>query len=149
MRCAFLSDIYFFSLLCLQRETLNFCSDLPIVPRSAGEDDYDPNEEVYLGDLNVEELSSGLARVSMDVGEMKMNVVPGSDPHCFTEVARMTASSYQLVGQVAKKYVISPDFEHLLGRTSCEMSEQVPEQVNGSADTASAPPSAVKTEPGF
>jgi len=121
-------------------------SDLPIVPRSAGEDDYDPNEEVYLGDLNVEELSGGLARVNMDVGEMKMNVVPGSDPHCFTELARMTASSYQVVGHVAKKYVISPDFEHLLGRTSGEMSDQVPEEVNGSA---SLPPKAVKTEPGF
>jgi len=124
-------------------------SDLPIMPRSAGEDDYDPNEEVYLGDLNVEELSSGLARVGMNVGEMKMNVVPGSDPHCFTELARMTASSYQVVGHVSKKYVISPDFEHLLGRTSSEMSEQVPEQVNGSAAGASVPPSVVKTEPGF
>lgn len=117
------------------------------MPRSAGEDDYDPNEEVYIGDLDVKELEGGLARVSMDVGEIKMNVVPGSDPRCFTELARMTASSYQVVGEVSKKYMISPDFEHLLGSVNSEMSDQVPEEING--DHVQAPPSAFKTEPRF
>ena len=108
----------------------------------------------------MQEIFDGFGKVSLNVGDMKMKVVPGSDPRCFTELSRMTASSYQVVGEVSKKYTITPDFEHLLGRMGTSDSafdeehgqdDQIMSDRERSSQESEGPPPLVKvkSEPQF
>ena len=78
---------------------------------SLDEDDYDPNEEQFLGEVLVDSFSR---TASIEVGNVKMAFTSGSASSFVQEVARITSSSFQVVGEVTQKLTLTPDVDALL-----------------------------------
>ena len=91
-----------------------FFSDLPLVPYGGDEDDYDPNEERLLGEVSASVLGQ---TATIDVGEVKMTFNSGTSSNFVQELARITASSFQIVGEVTKKLTLAPDIDRLLSQS--------------------------------
>jgi hypothetical protein len=84
---------------------------LPVVAPCGHDDDYDPNEERLLGEIVASPLS---LTAHINIGDVRMNFHSGTASNCVQELARITASSFQVVGEVNKKLTLAPDVDDLL-----------------------------------
>lgn len=82
-------------------------SDLPIVPESSLDDDYDPNEELLIGQIDL----NGIIRSNKSIN---LKIESGTESDFQQELVRMTSSSIQSVGDVTSKLILKPDVEQLL-----------------------------------
>lgn len=94
-------------------------SDLPVVPDCADEDDYDPNEERWLGEVEltnpvIDFAQKPTSEVTIKVGNVNMKFISGTSSNCVQELVRLTAGSYQVVGDVTQKIILTPDVNSLL-----------------------------------
>jgi len=89
-------------------------SDVPLVPPCVDEEDYNPNEERYLGDV----IHDAFAQTAhLNCGDVKMEFNSGTSSSFVQEIARVTSSSFQVLGEVSKKVTLAPDIDLLLSQT--------------------------------
>ena len=84
------------------------------MPASVGEEEYEPNEERFLGEVTFDALAQ-TAHISC--GEVKMEFNSGTSSSFVQEVARVTSNSFQVLGEVSKKVTLAPDIDLLLSQT--------------------------------
>jgi len=90
-------------------------SDLPIVPPAGtgdidSDDEYDPNEELLIGHI---ELNGDrcVLKTNDDIG---LQIHSGSSAKFAQELARVTTTSFQSVGEVKSKLLLTPDMNELI-----------------------------------
>ena len=117
---------------------LNPSSDLPIVPPAGtgdidSDDEYDPNEELLIGHI---ELNGDrcVLKTNDDIGlqvrvlsvcflltcplvtfaQLSVQIHSGSSAKFAQELARVTTTSFQSVGEVKSKLLLTPDMNELI-----------------------------------
>ena len=104
----------FWTLYDIAKKNKFYFSDVPLVPPCVDEEDYNPNEERYLGDV----IHDAFAQTAhLNCGDVKMEFNSGTSSSFVQEIARVTSSSFQVLGEVSKKVTLAPDIDLLLSQT--------------------------------
>ena len=111
---SFSDNIY--SLFYTMKKLTYFSSDLPIIPEGlTSEEHYDPNEEIEIGNISLSGDNCCFLKVSEGI---TLEIHSGTQSQFAQEVVRMTSSSYQSVGDVCGKIILSPNVDQLLKSTT-------------------------------
>ena len=91
---------------------------MPIVPGMDLDECYDPNEELKIGKIFVDDdrciLKTGNETGNETESGINLKITAGSRVQFAQEVVRMTSSSFQSVGDVTHKLIMTPDVDQLL-----------------------------------